>query len=116
MPTHKSHEEEGVLHDAARSIGTALGNLSAKAGEITDNITETAKNIHMPSLPTADEAVAGAKSAMAGAKKAVTNLLSRKKKKVVKKVAAKKAAVKKVAKKAVKKVAAKVKAKAKKKK
>jgi DNA-binding protein HU-beta len=108
MPTHKSHEQEGVLHDAARSIGTALGNLSAKAGELTDSITDTAKSIHMPSLPSAHEAKVGAQHAMEGAKNAVTSLLTRKKKKVVKKAAAKKAAVKKAAKKAVKKVVAKV--------
>jgi hypothetical protein len=65
MATKKTKNQEapseGALVDAARSIGTALGTLSAKA----DELTTKAKQLHMPTA--------------AEAKSAVSRLLTRKK-------------------------------------
>ncbi len=69
----KKKASDGALVDAARSIGSALGTLSAKA----DELTTKAKGLHMPSLPTAKEA-----------KSLVSKLLSRKKKPAKKRASA----------------------------
>jgi hypothetical protein len=64
----KKKTDEGALVDAARSIGSALGTLSAKA----DELTTKAKNFHMPSLPslpTAKEAKSMVSKLLAGKKK-----------------------------------------------
>jgi hypothetical protein len=83
MATRKNKKQEtpseGALVDAARSIGSALGTLSAKA----DELTEKAKQLHMPTA--------------AEAKSAVSRLLSSKKP-AAKKPAAKRQAAKAAAK------------------
>jgi hypothetical protein len=57
MATKKTKKQEasseGALVDAARSIGSALGTLSAKA----DELTEKAKQLHMPTAAEAKSAV-----------------------------------------------------------
>ncbi len=56
MPTKKTKHavsSDGALVDAARSIGSALGTLSAKA----DELTAKAKQMHMPTAAEAKSAV-----------------------------------------------------------
>jgi hypothetical protein len=56
MATKKTKHQassDGALVDAARSIGSALGSLSAKADELTTN----AKKLHMPTAAEAKSAV-----------------------------------------------------------
>jgi hypothetical protein len=57
MATKKREKQaassDGALVDAARSIGSALGNLSAKA----DELTAKAKQLHMPTAAEAKRAV-----------------------------------------------------------
>jgi hypothetical protein len=57
MATKKTKKQatssEGPLVDAARSIGTTLGTWSAKA----DELTEKAKQLHMPTATEAKNAV-----------------------------------------------------------